>query len=208
MLFVNQFFKGTILIMAYKIVFVVPIFYRMFIDKKTFKQSILENFSFQRFKKNIKVAFGFGIVLTLIYAIAYYVFRGFLNFNIISTELNNLASINTTNIIFLGIYIIVLNSVFEEYFWRGFVFNELRTLIKPWVAYTFTGIAFSLHHVMFYLGWFNIGLFVLVTVGLIGFAIIMNFFFEKYKDLLSCWLIHIFVDCVQIFIGLKIFGIL
>lgn len=204
----RQFFQVNYLLSSsYKIIFLSPLFYRSVIDKKTFKSSLFENFSFERFKKNIFIVIGVGIGLAAIYLMNYLVIRQFLRGETIVSQLNQLASINKRNILFIGLYIILFNSILEEFFWRGFLFKELRELINPWMAHTLTGIGFSFHHIIFFIGWFELPFLMLATSGLIAFAIVMNFILERY-DLFSCWLIHGLVDTVQVFIAFRIFGII
>jgi len=199
--FASNYFFSSI----YKIIFLFPLFFRFFIEKKTLKQAFTQNFSFEKFKKNILPMIITGIVLAGVYISAFLLFKGSLNLQLIATKLQGMISLNVSNLIFIGLYIVIFNSLLEEYFWRGFMFQELRNTVKPWLAYALTGIAFSFHHVMFYYNWFNLTFFLVVTLGLIFYAIIMNFLFQRYKDLLSCWLVHAFVDVVQIGIGFAIF---
>ena len=192
----------------YKIIFLFPLFFRLFIEKKTLKHSLFKNFSFKRFKKYIFSIIPIGVILASIYVSSFLLFKDWLDLQIIVTKLHELISLNISNLIFIGLYIVIVNSLLEEYFWRGFMFEKLRKLIKPWMAHIFTGIAFSFHHIMFYYNWFNMTFFLIVTIGLIFYAIMMNFIFQRYKDLLSCWLVHSFVDIAQIFIAFKIFGLI
>ncbi|PIZ95495.1 MAG: hypothetical protein COX80_04345 [Candidatus Magasanikbacteria bacterium CG_4_10_14_0_2_um_filter_33_14] len=199
----NYFFSSL-----YKLVFLSPIVFALWSEKKTLKKSLTENFHFSTFKKNIGILTLIGISLAGIYLASFFIFQNFLDLNTITEKLKNLINITLTNLIFIGLYIIVLNSLLEEYFWRGFLFNNLEKFIKPWQAYLITGIAFSFHHVMFYYNWFNVGFFILVTFGLTAYAIIVSYVFKRYQDLFSCWYIHIFADLAQIFIAFKIFGLL
>jgi membrane protease YdiL (CAAX protease family) len=180
----------------------------MWSEKKKLKQSLTENFHFIIFKKNIGKLTLLGIFLASIYLASFFIFRNFLDLATITEKLKDLININLTNLIFIGLYIIILNSVLEEYFWRGFLFKHLKNLIKPWQAYLITGLAFSFHHVMFYYNWFNLGFFLLATFGLTAYALIVNYVFHKYQDLFSCWYVHMFADVAQIFIAFKIFGII
>jgi membrane protease YdiL (CAAX protease family) len=192
----------------YKLIFISPLFYRLFIRKRSLKDSITEGFNFKKFKDKFWIVIGVGILLSIIYFSAYFVFKGYLNLESIGNNLDQLASINATNIIFIGVYIVFINSLLEEFFWRGFIFKETNKLMTPLLTYLITGIAFSFHHVMFYYTWFSFPLFSLVTIGLVGFAVIVNFIFQQYEDLYSCWLIHGMVDIVQITIAIMIFGII
>ena len=199
----NYFFSSL-----YKLVFLSPIIFAMWSEKKSLKQALFQNFSFATFKKNIWRLTLLGIFLSGIYLTSFFVFKNFLDISTITSKLNSLININLTNLIFIGLYIIIFNSLLEEYFWRGFLFAKLDKILKPWQAYLITGIAFSFHHVMFYYNWFNLGFFVLVTFGLTFYALIMNYIFKKYQDLFSCWYVHIFADIAQIFIAFKIFELI
>jgi uncharacterized protein len=209
LLMVRHFWEANYLVSSsYKLIFLVPIVYRVFFHKTSFKNSIKEGFSIKAFKKHFFKSLGLGLILASIYLAAYFLFKDFIDFIAIQERIDDLASINASNIILIGAYIILINSLLEEFFWRGFLFNELNKFTSRIFAYLFTGIAFSFHHIMFIFDWFPLHFLALATLGLIGYAIILNYVFEKHKDLFSCWFIHIFGDIVQIFIALKIFAIL
>ncbi len=202
--FTNNYFFSSL----YKIIFLSPILYRLYIEGKNPKQSIIENFVYEKFRKNIFSALSIGILLSLVYLASFFLFQDSLDTQTIITKLQDIISLNHNNILFIGLYIIVINSLLEEFFWRGFLFAKLQTLITPWKASVISGIAFSFHHMMFYSTWFTPVFFIIATLGLVLYSIIMNFLYQKYQDVLSCWLVHAMVDTVQIFIALKIFGII
>jgi len=205
---VQKLFPPNFLISSsYKIIFLIPFFYRKLGLEKSVKAALLEGFCWKKFKEKLGVTLLLGLGLSGVYLAAFGIFKSYLNLETIAAGLGNTAGTSAKNIVFIGLYIIVFNSVLEEYFWRGFVFKELKSLIKPWIAYGLTGVAFSLHHIMFYYNWFTLSFFMLATIGLIIFAVLMNLFFAKFQDLFSCWLIHGLVDTVQIYIGLKVFGV-
>lgn len=199
----NYIFSST-----YKIIFLSPVIFRLIVEKKKIKESFTQHFSLKTFKKSIILAISIGALLASIYIISFYLFKDYLNLQNTVDQLKEMASIDVSNIIFIGLYIIVINSLLEEFFWRGFLFNKLNILIKPWKAYLLTGVAFSFHHIVFYYNWFSPLFFILITVGLTGYAIIMNIIFQYKKDLFTCWIIHACADMAQIFIALKIFQII
>lgn len=188
----------------YKIIFLFPLVYRVWIEKKSIKQGIVEHFSFSTLKKHIVPVVSIGVFLATVYIGSFMLFKGFLDLEGIAIKLQEVMDLNVTNLIFIGLYIILINSLLEEYFWRGFMFDKLRGLVSPWLAYALTGVAFSFHHVVFYYNWFTPLFFWLVTIGLIGYAVIMNYIFSRYKDLFSCWVIHAFADVVQIYIAFTV----
>lgn len=198
----NNYFFSSI----YKIIFLSPLLFGVYVRKESFKQSLLRDFSFSNFKRNFFKMFGLGFVLSIIYYFSFYIFKDFIDINSITEKINELASINLGNIIFIGLYIIIFNSILEEYFWRSFIFEELHKIIKPSLAYVISAIAFSFHHVIFFYNWFTPLFFILITIGLVGYALIMNYVWNKYKDLFTCWLPHAMVDVIQIFIAYQVFS--
>lgn len=191
----------------YKITFLFPLFYYIVIEKKSFKKIYQEQFSLTTFKKIWKNMLLLGIIAAIFYLGAFFILKGFLDHSLITERLQTFASINTTNILFIGIYIILINSLLEEFFWRGFLFKKLKENVGK-SGYLISGLAFSFHHVMFYYNWFTLPFFLIVTAGLTLYAICMNLIYNKYKDLYSCWLIHGITDTAQILIALMIFGII
>lgn len=185
----------------YKIIFLFPIFYRVYTEKKSIKGAVSEHFSIKIFKQKILYSLFIGIGLFLVYFGAFLLFRHFLDFEEIKMQLGGI--INLGNLVFIGLYIVIMNSLLEEFFWRGFIFDKLRS--NRIFAYIVTGVAFSFHHVIFYYNWFNVPLFIVVTLGLILYAMFMNYIFEKFRDLFSCWIIHAFADVAQITIAFIVF---
>ena len=191
---------------SYKIVFFAPIFYRHFFSGVSYKQALRKHFSGRVFLAHWPIMLGIGLLLAAIYFGAYELAKGYIDFQTIVAQLDARVQIDVQNILMIGLYIVFFNSLLEEYFWRGFLFDEMRGLVRPWLAYGLTGLAFSFHHVMFYYDWFNLPLFLLVSGGLIAYSLIMNVIFQQVRDLFSCWLVHAMADVVQVMIALVMFG--
>lgn len=204
----NLFSANYVFSSIYKIIFLFPLVFGFFIEKKSIRKALFENFSFKTFRKNLFFSLLIGICLAGIYISGFLVFRNLIDTQIIAVKLTELISINLSNLIFIGVYIILANSLLEEYFWRGFMFKRLNDLINPKLAYIITGLAFSFHHIMFYYNWFSLPVFIAVTLGLTVYSMIMNLIFQKYNDLFSCWLVHGIADVAQIFIAFKVFNLI
>jgi len=108
----------------------------------------------------------------------------------------------------VSVYIVVANSLLEEFFWRGFLYKELRALTAPWVAHACTGMAFSLHHIMYYHAWLGLASAAAATAGLVAFAVLMNVLFQRTQDLTSVWLVHGVADLGQLVVALYVFGVM
>jgi len=191
---------------SYKIVFIVPLFYRHYFSAFSYRRALVKHFSGQTFMKKWPLMAAIGLLLAGIYFGAFELSKGYIDFQHIAGQLSGAAQIGVENILLIGVFIVFVNSLLEEYFWRGFLFDEVNHLAGPWLAYGLTGLAFSFHHIMFYYNWFSFPLFVLVSMGLIGYSLIMNAIFQRYRDLFSCWLVHAIADVSQILIALMVLG--
>ena len=93
-----------------------------------------------------------------------------------------------------GLFLAVIHSLIEEYYWRWFVFGRLRSVTPIFCAHILAGAAFASHHVViasqfFGLGW---GLFIGATVATGG--IIWSVMYSRQRTLAGPWLSHITVD--------------
>lgn len=192
---------------SYKLIFLSPLVIRRWIRGVSWRRALTEGFNGGRFYRHWRATGGITIGLSAIYLCAYIMFRGYFDAGAVADQLAGTTGTSPETILWIGLFIIVINSVIEEYFWRGFLFRELNDLVPVWLAHLLTGIGFSLHHAVFYIHWFNGGLIALATVGLFGFSVIMNIVFIRFRDLFSCWVIHAAVDVVQIYIGIRLIGI-
>ncbi|MDX9970365.1 MAG: CPBP family intramembrane glutamic endopeptidase [Candidatus Gracilibacteria bacterium] len=182
-----------------------PIFFAVYFEKKSLKKALFENFSFDSFRKHLKKSLLLGLILATIYLSSFLIFKNFIDLESVKTNLSTLIDLDAKKLIFVGAYIIIINSILEEFFWRAFLFAKFKTVSPKFIAYLIPAIAFSFHHVMFYYNWFTLPIFITVTIGLIVYSLIMNKIFDYSKDLFSCWLIHALVDIVQISIAFMIF---
>jgi membrane protease YdiL (CAAX protease family) len=180
----------------YKLLYLIPIIY--WLSTKQF----FNKFSFTSLKKNIYLILGLTFLTALIYSSAFLIAKNYIDLGLISTSLQSLASINSTNIILIGIYVIFINSLLEEMFWRGYIFKGLYS--NPFIAHIVSAFCFALFHSVFFVYWFNIYLIILIFIALFIFAVVENYVLLKTQDLFSCWLIHAVADIVQITIGLII----
>jgi len=192
----------------YKVVFLAPFLYAFLFFRSSWKKQLLKDFSFLAFRRYFSVALLWGVIIGISYFMGFLLLKSFLSFDAITSSLAQFASITPTNILFIGAYIILFNSLLEEFFWRGFFFQEsLRSFRKFW-AYFLTGIGFSLYHLAFLYTWFSWPFIFLAGIGLFMYSFVMCFLFERYKDLFTCWFIHAIVDVAQITIALILFGII
>ena len=110
--------------------------------------------------------------------------------------------------ILFGLFVSLIHSFMEEYYWRWFVFGQLRRLAPAGVAIFVSGIGFMLHHVVIlstYFGWWSlpsVGFSLAVAVG--GF--VWAWLYHRTGSLYGPWLSHLLVDMAIFVIGYDLVG--
>lgn len=100
----------------------------------------------------------------------------------------------------MGVFAL-LHSLFEEYFWRWFVFDGLRLKLSAIDAAIVSSFAFTLHHIVILSQFFPVGLTILSSLGVFFGGLIWCFSYSKTKKLTASWVSHALVDLTLFAIG-------
>lgn len=152
----------------------------------------LKLFRFQ--KKGFLPALGLGAGVYAVILGGYFLVRPFFDFSGIADSLTQNAGVTGDNFLFVALYISFVNSLLEEFFFRGFVFTNLKNGSSRHFAYLFSALLFALYHVAMMIGWFSPALFVLVMVGLTAGGVIFNYLNERLHTIYASWLVHMFAN--------------
>ena len=145
-------------------------------------------------KKGILPAIALGVGIYVVILGGYFLVLPFFDFSQIAGALTSNAGVTKENFLYVSLYISFANSFLEEFFFRGFVFTNLKQLSSRKLAYIFSASAFSLYHVAMMMGWFSPALFLLVMVGLVIGGVIFNWLNEKLDTIYCSWLTHMFAN--------------
>lgn len=159
-------------------------------------------------KKGIKLAI---ILCVLVYGIilgGYLLLKDIFDFTAITDALTNNIGVTGQNFIFVSLYISFVNSLLEEFFFRGFAFITLKRLSGRKFAYFFSAFVFSIYHVAMMIGWFSPFLFIIVMTGLFGGGLIFNYLNEKSGTVYPSWFVHMFANFAINTVGFMLFGII
>lgn len=159
-------------------------------------------------KNGIKFSFILGICIYLIILFAYLTLGRFFDLTNITKILNSTLNITKHNFIYVSIYICFINSLLEEFLFRGVAFLSLKSLLNKRFAYIFSSFSFSIYHVSMILNWFNPILFFIVLFSLFIAGIIFNFLNDKYENIYCSWIVHMFANFAINTIGFILFGII
>ena len=145
-------------------------------------------------KKSLLPAIVLGVGIYVVILGGYFLVSPFFDFSKIAGALTTNAGVTKENFLYVSLYISFANSFLEEFFFRGFVFTNLKRLSGRKLAYIFSATAFSLYHVAMMIGWFSPALFLLVMVGLAAGGMIFNWLNEKLDTIYCSWLTHMFAN--------------
>ena len=152
------------------------------------------------------ILLGLGVYIFIIGA--YFLLGPFFDFSKVTVALEDNIGVNKENFLFVAIYISFVNSLLEEFFFRGFAFLSLKKITTRKFAYIFSAAAFSFYHVAIMTSWFSPLLFVLLIVSLFLAGMMFNWLNEKSGTIYSSWMVHMFANFAINTIGFSLFGII
>ena len=178
----------------------IPIVYGLFLKEFNIKNLMKPD------KKGLCIAICLGFVIYGVVLGAYWIFKDVFDFSALTGSLNETTGVNKSNFIWVAIYISFVNSLLEEFFFRGFSFITLKKLTSRRFAYVFSSMAFALYHIAMMIGWFGLPVILISLVGLFIGGMIFNRFDENRENIYLSWLIHMFANFATNTIGFILFA--
>lgn len=144
-----------------------------------------------------------GLSLILLMLVVFFGLKNFMNLDAMMDDFINKYEVTPRTFIFYSLYIIIGNAFLEEFFFRGFVFLNLKEAGYRKLGYFLSSLLFSIYHISIFLSWFSVGVFVLALVGLMVGGLIFAYLDDKQETFLNSLFVHMCAD-----IGLMIIGFL
>lgn len=145
-------------------------------------------------KKEQKPVLIIGFVVFVIILIGYYIFKEFIDLDIIKSKLLDKEGVSKANFIYVAIYISIVNSFLEEFFFRGYVFGKLRDQASRAFAYLYSSGLFALYHLAIMGTWFSPLIFVLAMLGLFIGGLIFDYLTEEFASMQASWFVHLMAN--------------
>lgn len=161
------------------------------------------------FKRNGLIkALLLGIAVYSVILVGFLLTRNIIDYSGVTSSLNSGMGITADNFIYVSLYISLMNSFLEEFFFRGYGFITLKKYSSRALAYAFSSSLFALYHVGMLIGMFNLGFLALLLAGLIVGGCIFNYLNESSDNIYSSWFVHMFANFAINTVGFILFGIL
>lgn len=161
-------------------------------------------FAFKKKGLGISLLLGLGIYAVIVGG--YFATRNIFDFSAVTTSLGEGMGITKDNFIYVALYISLMNSFLEEFFFRGFGFILMKKYTTRTFAYLFSPILFAIYHVGMTAAMFDIVLLLLILSGLVAGGIIFNYLNEKNGNIYSSWFTHMFANFAINTVGFVLFS--
>ena len=159
-------------------------------------------------KKDFVLALLLGAGVYAVIMSAYFILRSYIDLTTIKDSLTSGIGVNAQNFLYVAIYISFVNSLLEEFFFRGFAFLILKQEMNKRFAYIFSSAMFAIYHVGMTSGWFNVFIYMLAMAGLFVGGCIFDFLNEKCENIYLSWLVHMCANFAINTVGFILFGII
>ena len=173
------------------------------VNKKEFKE-FKKIFVFK--KSGILKSLLLGLAVYAVIMSAYLLLRDIIDFSRVTSSLTSGMGITADNFIYVSIYISLMNSFLEEFFFRGYGFITLKKYTGRKFAYIFSSAVFAVYHIGMLIGMFGIGALALLMFGLIAGGCIFNYLNEKNENIYSSWFVHMFANFAINTVGMILFN--
>ncbi len=159
-------------------------------------------------KKGLKTAAALAVGVYILIISAYFIGQRFIDFSAVSAALEKSQGVDKSNFIITRIYISFVNSLLEEFFFRGFAYLCLKQAAGRNFAFVFSALCFSLYHIAILDGWFSLPVTVLMIAALAAGGGMFNFINEKTGGIYASWLVHMAANFGINTAGLFVLGII
>ena len=159
-------------------------------------------------KKDLLLAVGLGAAVYGVILGGYFLLRGVVDFSGIAGQLTADAGVSAENFVFVALYISFVNSLLEEFFFRGYAFLSLKDHTSRPFAYCFSSALFALYHLGMTAGWFSPAVWLLAMAGLFAGGCIFNRLNERGGNIYASWLVHMCANFAINTVGFILFGII
>ena len=149
-----------------------------------------------------------GVGVYAVILLGYLFTRNIIDYSNVTSSLTEGMGITAENFIFVSLYISLMNSFLEEFFFRGYVFITLKKYTSRKIAYIFSSSIFAVYHVGMLIGMFQFGALVILLLGLIVGGCIFNYLNELNDNIYPSWFVHMFANFSINTVGFILFGVL
>ncbi len=95
-----------------------------------------------------------------------------------------------------ALFVSIIHSGIEEYYWRGFVFGGLKKYLSVPYAMTVSSLAFASHHFLIVNEFFSVLVSLGLTAAVMVGGLVWCYLYQRTGKLVASWLSHAIIDGV------------
>ncbi len=166
--------------------------------------------------RGMVIAVGFGLfTVAVMFAVYFGLMRGTSLAEVaaqaILVKLREFNLASPLAFLLFAVFVSVLHSLFEEYYFRWFIFNLLKHHLNLTAAVVLSALAFMAHHIItlavyFPGGWNFIILVVLFSIAVAVGGAVWALIYDSAQSLYAPWLSHLIVDAGIMVVGWDLVG--
>lgn len=161
---------------------------------------------FARPRQGLGLAVCTGIGVFAVILGGFFLTRNLFDFSGLTAALTAGTGVRRENFLWVALYISFVNSLLEEFFFRGFGFLLLRRFLPRTRALGLSCLAFALYHVAMTLGWYGLPVLLLTLAGLAAGGWIFCRLDEYSSSLWLSWVVHLGANLATNAIGFLLFA--
>lgn len=158
-------------------------------------------------KWELLVALGLGVGAFLVITGGYMLISRFFDLDTIILARTSAGGVSAANFLYVSTYIALVNSLLEEFFFRGFAFLSMKKLSSRGFAYGFSAALFAVYHFGM-VGGGNLMVSLVAMAGLFAAGLILNALNERSGSILTSWLLHMCANLAINTVGFYVFGMI
>ena len=144
--------------------------------------------------KGVSKALLLGVAVYAVIVGGYFALHNIIDFSKVTTSLTANMGITAENFLYVSLYLSIINSFLEEFFFRGFGFVTLKKYSNKRFAHMFSSVMFAFYHTGMMWGMFDAFTFMLLSSGLIIGGLIFNYLNDENGTLYPSWFVHMFAN--------------
>jgi uncharacterized protein len=192
---------GVVGYSLYKVCFLIPPLIYCWTKELSVWNDILKP---RNWRRRLPAAVGLGAAAVAIFWGAYFLWGDLLlDKAMIAEKIGQQFSVTSRTVLFVAPVTIFLNSLLEEFFYRGFAFGQLSQRHRR-LGYLLPAGTFTLQHMLFIHHWASPLPMAMAVVGLFVFAVVLEKAYEAADSIVAPWVVHILGDVAMMGIAVTL----
>lgn len=159
---------------------------------------------FRNWRGQLRPALGLGLFSVALFWLLFATLGDrLLDMDLIVRQLDEQFSVSLSTVFLIAPFTILLNSLLEEFFYRGFAFGLLVKRHRA-LGILLPALVFTVHHILFMLPWLSALPLVIASAGLLALALVLQRLYEGAQSIVAPWLLHLFGDVAMMSVAVAI----